>query len=96
LVLAFIICFFHMYAFVYLFVYHHKWFHFVAKVIQLLSFAIIVFVALIFYGAFNLKLEPSYIVVGVVLSCDTLYFYQGFVQMAHKKFGFDSLFISHH
>jgi CHASE2 domain-containing sensor protein len=96
LVLAFLICVLHMYAFIYLFIYQHKWFHFVAKIIQLLSFGIIVFVALIFYGALDLKLEPSYIVVGVVLSCDALYFYQGFAEMAHKKFGFNSLFVSHH
>jgi CHASE2 domain-containing sensor protein len=96
LLLAFIVCVLHTYIFVYLFIYQHKWFHFVAKIIQLVSMALIVFVCILIYGKFSLKLEPSYIVIGVVLSCDALYFYEGFAQMANNKFGFNSLFVSHH
>jgi len=94
--IAFIVCMLHMYAFIFLFVHKHKWFHLGAKTIQLLSFALIVFVSLIVYGFLNVKLEPGYIVIGVLLSCDALYFYEAFVAYAHNRFGFQSLFLHEH
>jgi CHASE2 domain-containing sensor protein len=95
-VLAFVICMLHMYFFIYLFVQQHKWFHLGAKVVQLASFGVIVFLALIVYGALHVKLEPSYIVTGVLLAADAIYFYEAFVIAINHKYKFRSLFAQSH
>lgn len=94
--LAFIVCMLHMYFFIYLFVKQHKWFHLGVKITQLVSFGIIVFISLLIYGAFQIKLEPSYIIIGVLLSGDALYFYEAFILLINKKIHFNSLFLNHH
>jgi CHASE2 domain-containing sensor protein len=94
--IAFLICMAHMYLFIYLFVKHHKWFHLGVKVMQLASFAVIVFIALLIFGLLDLKLEPGYIVIGVLLSGDAIYFYEAFVIAINHKFHFKSLFAQSH
>lgn len=95
-VIAFLVCMAHMYLFIYLFVQHHKWFHLGVKLMQLASFAILVFLSLLIFGIFGLKLEPGYIVIGVLLSGDAIYFYEAFVILLHPKFHFKSLFAQNH
>lgn len=93
--LAFGICALHMYLFIYLFVKQHKWFHLGAKIVQLVSFAIVLLLSLVAFRYLRIKVEPSYILIGVILSCDALYFYEGIVEFLKEKIQFKTYFEHH-
>ena len=93
---AFFVCMAHMYIFIYLFVKHHKWFHVGAICLQIISFALIVLVSLFLFGHAGLKLEPAYILVGVLISIESLYFYEALVKVLHSWFNFQSCFVQKH
>ena len=95
-VVAFIVCMAHMYVFIYLFLNHHKWFHVGALSLQVVSFGLIVVISIVFFHLFKIKLEPTYILVGVLLSVESLYFYEALVKILHKYFNFKSCFIQAH
>lgn len=93
--IAFIICFIHVYFFTRFYVRHHKFFHLVTKIIQLLTFTLMVYASFMLMSFFGLKLEMGAILASIALSVDVLYFYDGFAVWLHKKFGYNTVF-SHH
>jgi CHASE2 domain-containing sensor protein len=92
LIIAFLVCALHMYLFIHLYVEHHRWFHLGSKAFQLASFAFFLFLSIMLFHLLKLKLEPTYILVGVLLSCDALYFYEGLAEFLQDKFNFQSYF----
>lgn len=93
--IAFIICYIHVYFFTRFYVRHHKFFHLVTKIIQLLTFTLMVYASFMLMSFFGLKLEMGAILASIALSVDVLYFYDGFAVWLHKKFGYNTVF-SHH
>jgi CHASE2 domain-containing sensor protein len=91
-----ILCVLHLYVFAYFYVKKHIWFHVVAKSVQIISFGVLSFLAIGSYHWFNYKLEPSLLLVAVILSVDSLYFMEGIMAFFHKRNGADSYFISDH
>lgn len=95
-VLAFIITLLHMYIFLRDFVDNHMWFHLIAKVLQLTSFGLMFLLAIGIYHFGNLKIEPSLLLIAIVLSVDALYFLDGIMKWLYKKFHWQSYFIVEH
>lgn len=95
-IIAFIVCFLHVVLFMYYYVENHKWFHPVAKVVQLITSILIVWVVFILYRNFNLEFDSKITIVAILLSVDLLYFYDGFIKWVARKFNYKSYIIEHH
>ncbi len=94
-ILAFFICWIHMSIFLAYFIERHLWFHLAAKVAQVLSAVLFVYIGLLVFYKFNYKvnLTPSFI--AIILAVDVLYFYEAFRNWLNKKYGFNSVFHKH-
>lgn len=84
--LSFLLCFLHVRWFLWSFVKKHIWFHLHFKIIQFISLAILVFVSILIYSAFNLRIETSIIAVPIALSVDVLYFSEAIARRLHEKY----------
>ncbi len=93
--LAIILCWLHMAVFIRYFVDKHIWFHLAAKIAQLVSAILIVYLGLLFFYKWNIKINLTPSFVAIILAVDVLYFYEALVAWLHKKFGFHSLFVHH-
>jgi len=94
--ISFVLVYFHVVLFIWLFVRHHIWYHLAVKLIQLISFA---FILLGIFYLFRLSLilvYTKYMLLGVILSVDILYFYEALALIAHRTMGSRSFFIEHH
>ena len=86
--LAVILCWLHMALFIRYFIDKHIWFHLVAKIAQLLSAVLIVYLGLLFFYKWDIKINLTPSFVAIILAVDVLYFYEALVAWLHKKFGF--------
>ena len=93
--IAVIICALHMYIFIFLFVKKHLWFHTLAKLIQLISFGLLFSLSIMVFHYFNLKIEPSLLLIGIIIAVDALYFAELLMMFLHKKFKVSTYFESH-
>jgi CHASE2 domain-containing sensor protein len=93
--IAVVICALHMYVFIFLFVKNHLWFHVLAKMVQLVSFGILFAVSILIFHFFNVKMEPSLLLIGIILAVDALYFAELLMLFLQKKFGIRTYFHSH-
>ncbi len=92
-ILAFIICYLHIMFFSRDFVENHMWFHFRAKILQLLTSILMVYVSLLTYKYLNTKIDTKPTILAILLSVDLLYFYDAIVKWLHKKTGFETYFM---
>lgn len=93
---AFIICLLHVVLFMYYYVENHKWFHPIAKIAQLLSTVLIVWLVFIIYRYLHVEFDSKITVVSILLSVDLLYFYDGFIKFIARKFNYKSYIIEYH
>ncbi|RYY69449.1 MAG: CHASE2 domain-containing protein [Chitinophagaceae bacterium] len=93
--LAVILCWLHMSLFIRYFIDKHIWFHLVAKTAQVVSAVLIVYLGLLFFYKWNIRINLTPTFVAIILAVDVLYFYEALVAWLHKRFGFHSLFVHH-
>ncbi|MEO8149755.1 MAG: CHASE2 domain-containing protein [Bacteroidia bacterium] len=96
LIISFMVCYLHMVYFVKVFVKRHIWFHIIFKIIQLISAAAMLGISLFLFSVLKIKMEPSVIIIPILLSVDVLYFYDGIVKYLNKKFNYQTYFIQQH
>lgn len=82
---GFLICFLHNFIFIWLYVHKHLWYHFFAKLIQLGTTFLLIFLCIYLFKQFHIKLSASPFIVPVLLTVDLLYFYDTLVKWLHKK-----------
>jgi len=92
--LGFFICFIHNYIFLRLFVHKHLWYHFLAKMIQLVTTIILIFFCIYLFRQFNIKISASPFIIPVLLTVDMLYFYDTLVKLMHKMFKTKTYFLT--
>ncbi len=90
--LALILCWLHMAVFIKYFLEHHIWFHLVAKIAQLVSTILFVYLGLLFFVNFDHKLNLAPTLIAIILAVDILYFYEAIAKWLHQKFGFKNIF----
>ncbi|HYG15113.1 MAG TPA: CHASE2 domain-containing protein, partial [Bacteroidia bacterium] len=95
ILIAYIICWVHVYFFIKSYIKHHKFFHLVTKIVQLLMFAVMVYGSFVMLSQFSLMISMAPILGAIALSVDVLYFYDGFAVWAKEKFGYKTVF-GHH
>ncbi len=94
--IASLLCWLHMSLFIRFFVDKHLWFHLVAKIAQIVSAVLFVYLGLLFYYKWNVKINLTPTFVAIILAVDVLYFYEAISTWLHKRFGVHSLFIHTH
>lgn len=94
--LAILLCWLHMAIFIRYFLDKHLWFHLVAKTVQVVSAILFVYLGLLFYYKWNIKINLIPVFVAIILAVDVLYFYEAILAWLHKKWGVSSIFIHHH
>ena len=95
-VLSLVFVILHVWAFVYFYVKKHIWFHLVAKILQLITAGLIVYISLYLHETWRIILDTNLFTLPVVLLVDVLYFYDGLVKFLHKKLGFTTYFMHGH
>lgn len=86
----------HMSFFIRYYLESHIWFHLVAKIAQLLSAIFFVYLGMLVYDRYNIKLDMKYTLVTIVLAVDIIYFYEAFAVWMHKKFHYHTVFHQKH
>jgi len=92
-----LIAWLHMALFMKYYLEDHIWFHLVAKLAQVVSAIFFVYLSLVLYHSFSLKLDMKLAIIIIILAIDVIYFYEAFAIWMNKKIGFKTVFNqSHH
>ena len=94
--IASLLCWISMSLYIRYFIDRHIWFHLVAKLAQLLSAVLFIYIGLLFYFKWDIKINFTPTLVAIILAVDVLYFYEAITSWMHKRFGYHSLFINAH
>lgn len=92
-VLAMLIGLIHMVLFTHYFANHerHMWYHLIAKLAQLVTSVLFIFLSLILLAKMNYKLDVTLTVFVIALSIDFLYFYEAWAKFLNVKFGYKTI-----
>ncbi len=93
--LAIVIGWIHMAIFIKYYLDHHIWFHLVAKIAQLLSAILFLYIDLWFYETYRIKLDMKLTLIVIVMAVDVIYFYEAWASWMHRKFKYRTVF-GHH
>jgi CHASE2 domain-containing sensor protein len=94
-ILAIIIGWIHMAIFIKYYLDHHIWFHLVAKIAQLLSAILFLYLDLWFYETYRIKLDMKLTLIVIVMAVDVIYFYEAWASWMHRRFKYRTVF-GHH
>ena len=89
-----IVCWLHVALFMRYYIEEHIWFHLVAKIAQIFFAILSVFIGILFFKWFSIKLDTKISLIVIILAIDVIYFYEAFAAWAHNKFGFQTNFHS--
>ena len=92
---AIIVGWLHMSLFIRYYLESHIWFHLVAKIAQIISAFFFVYVGLLLFEKFRIKLDMELTLVVIILAVDIIYFYEAFAVWMHKKYKFATVFTHH-
>lgn len=96
ILLAVIIAYLHIVFFIKYYVEKHIWYHLFAKVVQIITSILFVYLAIWILDDYSYKINTTPTLAAIVLSVDVLYFYDGIVKWMHKKFGYKTYFMHGH
>lgn len=93
---AILIGWLHMSLFIRYYLESHIWFHLVAKIAQIISALFFVYMGMLVYNKFRIRVDMELTLVVIVLAIDIIYFYEAVAVWMHKKFKFATVFTHHH
>lgn len=94
--LTLLLTFVHVLFFTYFYLNKHLFYHIAAKLIQLISFILILWLVFVLFSKFHLYFPTKYLLISVVLSVDVLYLYEALAVMIYKQFKVKSIFVHDH
>jgi CHASE2 domain-containing sensor protein len=94
--LAIVVGWLHMSFFIHYYLESHIWFHLVAKLAQLASAILFVYLGMWLFNQYRIKLDMSKTLIVIVLCVDIIYFYEAFAVWMHKKFHYTTVFHQKH
>ncbi len=96
LLLAVLVCWLHMSFFVHYYLESHIWFHLAAKIAQVASAIFFVWLGIVIYSKYGLKVDMKLSLITIVMAVDVIYFYEAWAVWMHKKFNYKTVFKPHH
>ncbi|PLW93818.1 MAG: hypothetical protein C0592_04930 [Marinilabiliales bacterium] len=88
-----VLTFLHVWFFSFFYVKKHLYYHVAAKLMQLVSFTLILWVVFLIFSRFGIYVPTKYFLVTIILSVDVLYLYEALAVFLHKKLNWKSLFV---
>lgn len=95
-IIGFVLCWLHMALFIKDYLDNHIWFHLLAKIAQIISAVFFVYLGLLCFHQFDLKVNMTATLAAIILAVDVLYFYEAFATWLHKKYKFNTIFNHKH
>lgn len=93
-VITILIAWLHVALFMRYYIEDHIWFHLVAKVAQIIFAILSVYIGIVFFDWFHLKIDTKISLIVIILAIDIIYFYEALAVWLHTKFGFQTSFHS--
>lgn len=93
-ILTILICWLHVALFMRYYIEQHIWFHIVAKIAQIFFAILSVYIGIVFFDWFGLKIDTKISLIVIILAIDIIYFYEAIAVWLHVKFGFKTNFHS--
>jgi CHASE2 domain-containing sensor protein len=93
---AFLLCWLHMALFIKDYLDNHIWFHLLAKIAQIISAVFFVYLGLLCFHQWDMKVNMTATLVAIILAVDVLYFYEAFATWLHRKYHFKTIFTHKH
>jgi CHASE2 domain-containing sensor protein len=91
--LTIVLTFLHVWFFSYFYVRKHLYYHVAAKLIQLVSFTLMLWIVFLVFSRFNIYVPTKYFLMTIILSVDVLYLYEALAVFLHKRLKWHSIFI---
>lgn len=96
LLIAVVVCWLFMSFFIRYYLENHIWFHLVAKIIQVASAVLFVYLGIHLYDRYRLKVDLKMSLLVIIMAVDVIYFYEAWAVWMHKKFKYHTVFKPHH
>lgn len=96
ILLAIFVCWLHMSFFIHYYLESHIWFHLAAKIAQVLSAILFIWLGSVIYSRYHVKVDMKLTLITIALAVDVIYFYEAWAVWMHKKFGYRTVFKPHH
>ena len=93
-IITIIIAWLHVALFMRYYIEEHIWFHLVAKLAQIFFAILSVYIGIMFFDWFDIKINMKISLIVIILAIDIIYFYEAFAIWLHTKFGFQTNFHS--
>ncbi|MFY7840445.1 MAG: CHASE2 domain-containing protein [Lacibacter sp.] len=93
-IITILIAWLHVALFMRYYIEDHIWFHLVAKLAQIFFAILSVYVGIIFFDWFSIKIDTKISLIVIILAIDIIYFYEALAVWLHTKFGFHTNFHS--
>lgn len=71
---------------------NHLWFHLIAKWAQILSAIFFVYLSILMFDSYSLKLDMKIPIIVIILAIDVIYFYEAFAIWLNRKYHFRTIF----
>lgn len=92
--LTILICWLHVALFMRYYIENHIWFHLVAKIAQIFFAILSVYIGIIFFDWFSIKIDTKISLIVIIFAIDIIYFYEALAVWLHNKYGFKTNFHS--
>ena len=93
-VITILIAWLHVALFMRYYIEEHIWFHLVAKLAQIFFAILSVYIGIMFFDWFSVKIDTKISLIVIILAIDIIYFYEALAVWLHTKFGFQTSFHS--
>lgn len=93
-IITILIAWLHVALFMRYYIEEHIWFHLVAKLAQIFFAILSVYIGIMFFDWFNVKIDTKISLIVIILAIDIIYFYEALAVWLHTKFGFQTSFHS--
>lgn len=95
-VIAIFVCWLHMSFFIRYYLESHIWFHLIAKIAQVASAILFVWLGIYLFTEYRLKVDMKLSLLVIVLAVDVIYFYEAWATWMNKRYQYKTIFKSHH
>ena len=93
-IITILIAWLHVALFMRYYIEEHIWFHLVAKLAQIFFAILSVYIGIMVFDWFSVKIDTKISLIVIILAIDIIYFYEALAVWLHTKFGFQTSFHS--
>jgi CHASE2 domain-containing sensor protein len=93
--IAVVVCWLFMSFFIRYYLESHIWFHLVAKIVQVFSAFLFIWLGVIVFDRYKIKVDLKLSILVIIMAVDVIYFYEAWAVWMHKKYNYKTVFKPH-